>query len=385
MKTEKIYENDGMCFSFRANILETRENEKGFALMLDRTAFFPEGGGQTADHGTIAGVSVMDVQIENGEIWHYVDALPKETEVEGILDRAERLRKMQNHLGEHLLCGAIHKLYGYDNVGFHLGADYMTFDVNGTMTWDEIYEAEKLANLAVAEDVQVRTYVPTKEELRALSYRAKSEKLENEEEIRIVEVESFDRCACCAPHLDRAGKVGLIKIVEAMHYKGGMRFHAFCGFDALHDYSARLCEIRKMTALLSAKPHEVSLAVEARLAELSEAKKTIGAMKREIVRLKLDAITLCEGNITIFDPALDGNAMREFATVGMTKAGGIFSVFSGSEEEGYQFVIASETVALKGKIAEYREKLCGKCGGSDKMLFGHAAVSRAVIEELFAK
>ena len=385
MKTEKIYEKDGMCFSFRANILETRENEKGYALMLDRTAFFPEGGGQTADRGTIAGIGVTDVQIENGEIWHYVDALPEETEVEGILDRAERLRKMQNHLGEHLLCGAIHKLYGYDNVGFHLGADYMTFDVNGTMTWDEIYEAEKLANLAVAEDVQVRTYVPTKEELRALSYRAKSEKLENEEEIRIVEVEGFDRCACCAPHLDRAGKVGLIKIVEAMHYKGGMRFHAFCGFDALRDYSARLCEIRKMTALLSAKPHEVSLAVEARLAELSEAKKTIGAMKREIVRLKLDATTPCEGNITIFDPALDGNAMREFATVGMTKAGGVFSVFAGSEEDGYQFVIASETIPLKAKIAEYRDALGGKCGGSDKMLFGHASASCAVIEALFAK
>lgn len=385
MKTEKIYEKDGMCFSFDAIVLETKETKKGTALMLDRTAFFPEGGGQTADRGMLSGVRVTDVQIEDGEIWHYVESLPEKTEVEGILDGAERLRKMQNHLGEHLLCGAIHKLYGYDNVGFHLGADYMTFDVSGPMTWDEIYEAEKLANLAVAEDAEVRTYVPTKEELRALSYRAKSEKLENEEEIRIVEVAGFDRCACCAPHLDRVGKVGLIKIVDAMHYKGGMRFHAFCGFDALRDYNERLQEIRKMTSLLSAKPHEISLAVEARLAELSEAKKTIGAMKREIVRLKLDAIMPCEGNITIFDPALDGNAMREFATVGMTKAGGIFSVFSGSEEMGYQFVIASETVPLKGKVAEYRAALGGKCGGSDKMLFGHAAVSRAVIEALFAK
>lgn len=385
MKTEKIYEKDGMCMTFCASILETRENEKGLSLMLDRTAFFPEGGGQTADRGTLSGVNVTDVQIEDGEIWHYVDALPEGTKVEGLLDGAERLRKMQNHLGEHLLCGAIHKLYGYDNVGFHLGADYMTFDVSGPMTWDEIYEAEKLANLAVAEDAEVRTYMPTKEELRALSYRAKSEKLENEEEIRIVEVAGFDRCACCAPHLDRAGKVGLIKIVEAMHYKGGMRFHTFCGFDALRDYNERLQEIRKMTALLSAKPHEVSLAVEARLAELSEAKKTIGAMKRKIVRLKLDAITPCEGNITIFDPTLDGNAMRELATAGMTKAGGIFSVFSGSEEMGYQFVIASENVPLKEKIAEYRAALGGKCGGSDKMLFGHAAVSRAVIEALFAK
>ena len=385
MKTEKIYETDGMCFSFRAKILEKREKDGKWALILDKTAFFPEGGGQTADRGTLSGVNVTDVQIEDGEIWHYVDALPAEDEVDGVLDEAERLRKMQNHLGEHLLCGAIHKLYGYENVGFHLGADYMTFDVSGPMTWEEIHEAEKLANRAVAEDAVVRTYIPTRDELRALSYRAKSEKLENEEEIRIVEVAGFDRCACCAPHLDRAGKVGLIKIVEAMHYKGGMRFHAFCGFDALHDYHERLTEIRRVTALLSAKPHGIASAVEARLAELSEAKKTIGALKREIIKLKLDAIAPREGNITIFDSTLDGNAMREFATIGMTKTKGIFSVFAGSEETGYQFVIASESVPLKARITEYREKLGGKCGGSDKMLFGHAAVSRERIEAVFGE
>ncbi len=385
MITEKIYEKDGMCFTFHANILQTKEENEKKALMLDRTAFFPEGGGQTADRGTIGGVNVLDVQIEDGEIWHYVDAFPTEAAVEGTIEENERLRKMQNHLGEHLLCGAIHKLYGFENVGFHLGADYMTFDVSGPMTWDEIRAAENLANRAVAEDAPVRTYIPSKEELRALSYRAKSEKLENEEEIRIVEVEGFDRCACCAPHLDRAGKVGVIKIVDAMRYKGGMRFHAFCGFDALHDYDNRLTEIRKVSGLLSAKPDEISLAVEAKLAEIAEMKKTIGAMKREIIRLKLDAIVQTTKNITIFDATLDGNAMREFATAGMEKTDTIFSVFSGSEEAGYQFVIASKNIPLKAKMAEYRNILNGKCGGSDKMLFGHANAKKEDILAYFNK
>ena len=382
MKTEKLYESDGMLHPFRANMIGTKQTEKGHALLLDRTAFFPEGGGQTADTGTIGGIRVHNVQIENDEIWHYVEALPKETSAECILDFDERFRKMQNHLGEHLLCGAIHRLYGYENVGFHLGADYMTFDISGPMTAEQIYEAEKLANRAVAENALVRCYYP--KNIGALEYRAKSEKLESVSDIRIVEAEGYDRCACCAPHLDRTGKVGLIKIVDAMHYKGGMRFSALCGFDALADYDRRLIEIRKISSLLSAKPHEIALGVEAKLAELVEAKKTIGALRRELTARKLAAIAETADNICIFDDTMDGNAMREFATNGMKKTKSMFAVFSGNDEDGYQFVIASETTPLKAKIADIRTALGGKCGGSDKMLFGHAEKNRDIITAYFS-
>ncbi|MBQ8496487.1 MAG: alanyl-tRNA editing protein [Clostridia bacterium] len=381
MKTEKLYETDGMLHTFRANIIETKQTEKGFALMLDRTAFFPEGGGQTADKGMIGNAKVLDVQIVDGEIWHDTDILPETETVDCTLDFDERFRKMQNHLGEHLLCGAIHKLYGYENVGFHLGADYMTFDISGPMTAEQIYEAEKLANRAVAEDAPVRCYVP--EDISALEYRAKSEKLEAVAEIRIVEVKGFDRCACCAPHLDRAGKVGLIKIVDAMKYKGGMRFSALCGFDALADYDRRLTEIRRVSALLSAKPHEIALGVEAKLAELGEAKKQIGALKRELSALKLAVIEETDGNICIFDDTMDGNALREFATNGVKKTSAIFAVFSGNDETGYQFVIASATIPLKAKVQDIRAALGGKCGGSDKMLFGHADASKDAILTYF--
>ena len=381
MKTKKLYETDGMLFSFRANIIETIQNESGYALILDQTAFFPEGGGQTSDKGYIGNARVSDVQIKDDEILHYVDCLPEMNEVDCELDENERFRKMQNHLGEHLLCGAIHKLYGYENVGFHLGADYMTFDVSGPMTPAQIREAEILANKAVAENAPVRCYYP--EDIASLDYRAKSEKLENVSDIRIVEVEGFDRCACCAPHLDEAGKVGLIKIVDAMKYKGGMRFSAFCGFDALADYDNRLTEIRKVSSLLSAKPTEISLAVQAKLDEISELKKSLGALKKELNAFKLNAIEQTESNICIFDDTMDGNALREFATGGVKKTSAVFSVFSGTDKEGYQFVIASETVKLKAKIPEFKSALGGKCGGSDKMLFGHADVTREKIENFF--
>ncbi len=381
MKTIKLYEQDGMLFAFRANIIKAQETENGYAIILDRTAFFPEGGGQTADTGYIGSARVTDVQIKDDEILHFVDRLPEETEVECRLDDTDRFRKMQNHLGEHLLCGAIHKLYGYENIGFHLGADYMTFDISGPMTSEQIRKAELLANEAVAKNAPVRCYYP--ENVSALEYRAKSEKLESVSDIRIVEVEDFDRCACCAPHLDEAGKVGLIKIVDAMKYKGGMRFWALCGFDALADYDARLTEIRKVSSLLSAKPTEIASAVQAKLDEITELKKSLGALKKELLALKLNAIAQTDENVCIFDDTMDGNALREFATGGVKKTSAVFAVFSGSDEAGYQFVIASENVKLKAQIPTYKAALGGKCGGSDKMLFGHADVKRETIEAFF--
>ena len=382
MKTIKLYETDGMLFSFRANVIETKKTENGYAVMLDQTAFFPEGGGQTADTGMIGNARVLDVQIKDGEIWHFTDVIPETDSVECTLDFDERFRKMQNHLGEHLLCGAIHKLYGYENVGFHLGADYMTFDISGPMTPEQIREAEILANRAVAENAPVRCFYP--EDISSFKYRSKSEKLENVSEIRIVEVEGFDRCACCAPHLDEAGKVGLIKIVDAMKYKGGMRFSALCGFSALADYDNRLAEIRKVSALLSAKPNEIAHGVEAKLSEITELKKTVGALKRELNALKLASIQETEENICIFDDSMDGNTLREFATGGMKKTAAVFAVFAGTEETGYQFVIASEKIKLKAKIPEIKNALGGKCGGSDQMLFGHAEAKKEEILAYFS-
>ena len=386
MKTEKIYETDGMCFSFRAHILSAEPSKNGYAVILDRTAFFPEGGGQTADRGMMGKARVLDVQIVNDEILHFTDILP-ETDENGTifceLDAKDRFRKMQNHLGEHLLCGAIHRAKGYENVGFHLGADYMTFDVSGPMTAEEIYAAEVEANRAIAADAPVRCYVPTKEELSSLSYRAKSEKLEATDAIRIVDVEGFDRCACCAPHLDSAGKVGLIKIVDAMYYKGGMRFSALCGFDALADYDTRLREIRALSSLFSAKPHEIVSAAEAKMEEISTLKGTIGAMRREIVALKLALLTPQKENILCFEPDMDAVSMREFATAGASKTDGIFAVFAGSDETGYRFTATAQNFPLKDLTSKIKTALSGKCGGSNQMITGQISATEDAIRAFF--
>ncbi len=387
MKTVKLYETDGMCFAFEAKLLSAEPCPNGYAVILDQTAFFPEGGGQTSDTGYIGEAPVSDVQIIDDEIVHFADFMPKINENGTIcckINTKERFRKMQNHLGEHLLCGAIHRAHGYENVGFHLGADYMTFDVSGPMTADEIYAAEVEANRAIAEDVPVRCYIPTKEELTALPYRAKSEKLEEADAIRIVEIEGFDRCACCAPHLDRAGKVGLIKIVDAMHYKGGMRFSALCGFDALADYNTRLNEIRALSSLFSAKPHEIVTAAEAKIEEISTLKATIGAMRREIVSLKLALIFQQKEHILCFEPDMDMLSMREFATLGAQKTDGIFAVFAGSDETGYRFTATAKNYPLRGLTSSIKTTLGGKCGGSDQMITGQITAKEAEIRAFFA-
>lgn len=382
LKTEKLYEADGLCSSFEAAVLSCEKRGDGYAVILDRTAFFPEGGGQTADTGKIGDAHVSDVQTENGEILHFTDA-PVSGAVNCALDFAERFRKMQNHLGEHLLCGAIHRLYGLDNVGFHLGADYMTFDINGILTENQIKEAEREANRAVCADVPVRCYYPKPDELALLDYRAKSEKLEEVRHIRIVDAEGFDRCACCAPHLDRTGKVGLIKITNAMKYKGGMRFTALCGFDALADYQKKQDDIAALCALLSSKEELLSETATARLHELGAAKHTIGLLRRSIVQRILDALPEQTKSVCFFEPLLDTNGLRELATGGAAKTSGIFTALSGTDDTGYDFVCASQNLPMKTLTSKLVSSLGGKCGGSDKMLFGHVEASEQQIRAFF--
>jgi hypothetical protein len=230
------------------------------------------------------------------------------------------------------------------------------------------------------EDKKIESRHPV---FRISSETPKSEKLEAAEAIRIVDVEGFDRCACCAPHLDSAGKVGLIKIVDAMHYKGGMRFSALCGFDALADYDTRLREIRALSSLFSAKPHEVVSAAEAKMEEIGELKGTISAMRREIISLKLALIAPTEESILRFESDMDAASMREFATTGAQKTKGIFAVFAGSDETGYRFTAVSEHIPLKKLLPEIKAKLGGKCGGSDQMLTGQIAAKESDIRAFF--
>ena len=231
--TEKMYELDSYCSEFTATVEECHLYESGYAVRLSRTAFFPEGGGQAADPGLLCGLDVRDVQIVDGEIWHYLDApLTVGETVKGALDWETRFFRMRHHTAEHIVCSIAHRWYGFNNVGFHLGSEDVTLDLDGELTREQIDAIEDEANRVVAANVAVTATIPTAEELAQATYRSKKEL---DGDVRLVTIEGVDCCACCAPHVARTGEIGLIKLLDFIRYKGGVRIHLLCGDAALAD------------------------------------------------------------------------------------------------------------------------------------------------------
>ena len=234
--TEKLFDIDGTLLEFDATVVRCTETDGGYAVILDRTAFAPEGGGQRSDVGFLGDAAVSDVRLEDGQLLHIVDkALPEGGAVHGRVDEARRVRHIQNHTGEHIVSGLFYTLYGYHNVGFHLGTEDVTMDLDGEVTEEMLRHVEREANRVVYENRPVTVSFPDAEERSAMFYRAK---LELESDVRIVTIEGTDACACCAPHVTRTGQIGMIKLVSAIRYKGGTRIWIKCGFDALDEFNA---------------------------------------------------------------------------------------------------------------------------------------------------
>ena len=234
-KTQLIYENDSYCAEFEATVLSCIENNGRYDVVLDRTAFFPEGGGQAADKGTIDGILVLDVQINDGVVIHSLESVcPIGKTVIGKLDWQTRFTRMQRHSGEHILSGTVHSLFGYNNVGFHMSETGMKIDFDGPLTQSDIDRVEKEVNFAVWKNLKVTAFYPTDEEIKNIEYRSKLDNIEN---LRLVEIEGVDCCACCAPHVARTGEIGLVKIIDSMPVKGGIRLTVLAGYEALCDYS----------------------------------------------------------------------------------------------------------------------------------------------------
>ena len=280
--TEKLFYQDSRIRKFTARVESCRETEQNqYEVVLDRTAFFPEEGGQYADSGRLfqgeQEIPVFDVQEKNGILIHYTEkALQEGTEITGEIDYEERFSKMQQHTGEHIVSGIVHRRFGYNNVGFHLGNEEVTMDFDGMLTMEQIREIEREANEAVAANVEIQVLYPTKEELKDIAYRSK---MEIEGQVRIVRIPGWDTCACCAPHVTATGEIGIIKLTGAIKYKGGMRVSMLCGFRALEDYNRKEESVIAISRKLSAKPETIVEAVE-------RLEKEIQAGKEKIIRLQ---------------------------------------------------------------------------------------------------
>ena len=379
MTTEKLYYIDSHLFDFEATVLDCRETETGWAVLLDKTAFFPEGGGQPSDTGFIDSIPVTDVQEQGGEILHFCgQALPVGDHLPCRVEREQRLVRMQNHSGEHIVSGLAHRLYGCENVGLHMGEDCMTIDFDRELSWQQLMEVETLANRAVRDNLPVLCSFPEGEALEKLEYRSKLELTEN---VRIVEIPGIDRCACCAPHVARTGEIGLIKILDAERHRGGVRLSLCCGMLALRDCRVKQENIAAISQALSAKRHETAGAVSRLLSEQQKGKERIAALSMELARLKAASCPATGGNLCVFDNVLDEVALRELVNLLMEKCGGIAAAFSGSDETGYRYIMGSRRVDLRRCAKEINRLIDGRGGGKPQMIQGSAAADAGRIRQ----
>lgn len=379
--TEKLYDIDSHLRTFTATVCRCEPAGDQFRVFLNRTAFFPEGGGQPADTGTLGSAAVLDVQEAEGEIAHYTDcALEPGTQVQGEIDWPQRFRRMQGHSGEHIISGIVHRDYGYDNVGFHLGDHEITMDYNGELTWEQLMEIERLANEAVWRNVPIRAEYPTPESLAVMEYRSK---LDLKENVRIVTVEGYDVCACCAPHVSFTGEIGAIKIVDSMRHRGGVRLTILCGSDAQTDYQRKHDQVAAISAMLSARQSDIVPAVERLQREISALKQTISELNQKCSELRLQALPETSGNVCMFDVLDDMTAMRELVNAGMERAGGVCAAFSGADETGYRYIIGSLHTDLRARAGEINAAIAGKGGGRPTMIQGSCNAPRTVIEAFF--
>ena len=380
--TEKLYYLDSHLFEFEATVLAAREEKRGWEIVLDRTAFFPEGGGQPADTGMIGPARVLDVHEREGEIRHLCDRELAPGVYACAVDREKRLRRMQNHSGEHVFSGLTHQKYGAENVGFHMASDCMTIDFDRELSFEQLSEIEYEANLAVRANIPVRTFYPSPEELKTLEYRSKKELAGA---VRIVEIAGIDRCACCAPHVRATGEIGAIKLLTAERHRGGVRLSLICGMDALDDYRRKQDSAAAISALLSAKRDEIAPAVERLLESEAKLKERASILGMRCAALRAEAIAPTEGNICLFDEGLSEAAARELVNRLTEKTDGVAALFLADGAGQWRYIIGSRRVDLRSAAKAINAGVSGRGGGRPEMIQGSAAASEKEIASFFER
>ncbi len=380
LQTVKLYEQDAYLRRFPAQVRSCVPEKKHWAVVLDQTCFFPEGGGQPCDLGALGDARVLDVQLRGEEIVHFVDRpLEPGGAVEGEIDWARRFDLTQQHSGEHIVSGIIHSLYGYDNVGFHLGTGVVTVDWNGPLTREQLAEVEKRANEIVWANRETEIFVPSRQELAGLKYRSKKEL---EGEVRIVRFPGADTCACCGTHVKRAGEVGLIRILSVQKLREGVRCEMVSGKRALEYDRAIGEQNHQISVLLSAKERETAAAAEKLHAENERLKYKLAALETERCQLAAQRYAGA-GNCLLFWEGLDANELRRLAVAVMETCGGVCAAFSPREEGGCAYCLGQTDGDLRRLVKELNQALNGRGGGKPFFAQGAVKVERKAVEDFF--
>ena len=349
--------------------------------MLDRTCFYPEGGGQPGDTGFLSGVRVTDTHERSDEIVHFCEQpLAEGQTVDGQIDYERRFAFMQLHSGEHILSGVVHRRFGYENVGFHMGADFVTIDFSGMLTPEELSAVEAEANEWVWKNVPIEIAYPDAEALKTIPYRSKKELTG---QVRIVTIPGADICACCGTHVSNTGEIGLIKIFSCVKFHDGVRLELLCGRRALAYLSEITEQNRRVSGLLSAKPLETAAAVQ-RLLDAEAAQKQRAAGLEEAVFAQKAQALMGKGNVLLFEPAMSPDSLRRLTDLVMSACGGRAAIFAGGDAEGYKYAVGEQNGDLRQLVKDLNAQLHGRGGGKPFFVQGSVQTGRAEIEAFFA-
>ena len=382
MFTKRLYDENSYIREFDARVLSCEEGKNGYEVVLDESAFFPEGGGQPADQGFLNDVLVTDVRDKKDYVLHICSqSLEPGSLVHGRIDWERRFLHMQQHSGEHIFSGIVHRLHGYDNIGFHMGKDFVTVDFSGLLTEEEIAEAEKQANTVVLANERILAEYPCARELETLEYRSKKE---IDGAVRIVTVPGADVCACCGTHVKRTGEIGPIKVTSSEHYKTGIRLTLEIGWRALEDYEKKHRNVKAISALLSVKPEETAAAVQKQQELMQELRLQNNGLKQRLFEMMVKEIPEGQEKTVIFEDGLNAVEIRKLADM-LSERTGLAAVFSGSDGEGYKYVVCSrqKDVAALGK--NLNRELNGRGGGKNPMIQGSVQAEKVQIREFFEK
>lgn len=381
-QTRRLYYENVYIKEFDAQVLECRPAKDGFHVLLDESAFYPEGGGQPSDVGSLGKIQVKEVQEKNGELLHYTDEpLTPGERVHGQIDWEHRFDLMQQHSGEHMVSGLVHEAFGYDNVGFHMGNDVITIDFNGPLTEKEMEAIEADVNEKIWKNIPVEITYPSPEELERLPYRSKKELTGR---IRLVNFPETDLCACCGTHVTHTGEIGLVKLLSVVKFREGVRMEMLCGKRAMAYLNAMEGQNHRVSVKLSAKPGETSLAVERLYEENYRLKGRIMELEEAMFASEAKGCA-GKGDVLLFYERLEADSLRKLTDAVMQECGGRCAVFSRNEDGSYKYAMGEKDGDLRLFAKEMNNALDGRGGGKPFFVQGSVKANETEIRQFFEK
>ena len=379
MSAERLYYGNSFLSQFTATVTGCAETKNGFEVTLSATAFYPEGGGQPCDLGILGDTKVLDVRDRDGEVIHLCEKpLPVGANVSGSIDWPRRFDFMQQHSGEHIVSGLIHKKYGYHNVGFHLGNDVVTIDFDGPLTLEDLLQIEREVNAYIWQDVSVRCWYPSQEELPKVPYRRKKDL---PWPVRIVEFPDADLCACCGTQVQRTGQIGLVKILSCVKFHQGVRVEMLAGSRAMAHLGLVYEQNRQVSQVFSAKIPETGTAAQKFSQQLAAEKFRAASLQKQLFQY-IAAGYVGQKLALRFQPELTPTGVRELADA-IGQVAEIAVVFSGSDDTAYSLCILSAKTDVRPLGKDAAAALQGRGGGKSDAFQGSFRATREEIEGYF--